>query len=101
MLAAIRDTVADQFILPAAVAAKFVTKISQTPMMDHESGQREQLTQREIEIGKLIVAGRTNKEIASSLYIAEGTVRNYVSNLYSKLEVIDRVRAIVNLKEIL
>lgn len=101
MLAAIRDTVSGQFILPAAVAAKLVTKLSQMPMMGHELGKREQLTQREIEIAKLIVAGKTNKEIAQTLYIAEGTVRNYVSNLYSKLEVIDRVQAMVRLKEMI
>lgn len=57
-----------------------------------------ELTQRELEIAKLIVLGKSNKEIAIDLYIAEGTVRNYVSNLYSKLEVIDRVQAIVKLK---
>lgn len=100
MLAAIRDTVAGQFILPSEVAVKLVAKLSQTAMKDHTLKEKQQLTQREIEIAELIVAGKTNKEIAASLYIAEGTVRNYVSNLYSKLEVIDRVQAVVKLREI-
>lgn len=101
MLTAIRDTISGQFILPAAVAAKLVTKLSQISSISNEWEKKEQLTQRELEIAKLIVAGKTNKEIASALYIAEGTVRNYVSNLYSKLEVVDRVQAIVKLKEIM
>lgn len=101
MLTAIRDTVSGQFILPAAVAAKLVTKLSQSSLIVNSWIEKVELTQREWEIAKLIVAGKNNKEISSMLYIAEGTVRNYVSNLYSKLEVIDRVQAIVKLKEIM
>ncbi|MGE7113688.1 response regulator [Lysinibacillus sp. NPDC047702] len=96
MLMAIRDTVSGQFILPSVVAAKLITKLSKTSTINAEELK---LTQREEEIAKLILAGKNNKEIASVLYIAEGTVRNYVSNLYSKLQVIDRVQAIVKLKE--
>lgn len=98
MLSAIRETVAGQFILPSAVAAKIINRIPQSRMMPTPSYK---LTQRELEIAELIVAGNNNKEIANALYIAEGTVRNYVSNLYSKLEVIDRVQAIIKLREML
>ncbi|CAM3346733.1 LuxR C-terminal-related transcriptional regulator [Brevibacillus invocatus] len=42
--------------------------------------------------------GYNNREIAAELYIAEGTVRNYISNLYRKLDVVDRVQAIVRLQ---
>ncbi|WP_342472727.1 response regulator transcription factor [Metasolibacillus sp. FSL H7-0170] len=95
MLDSIRDTIHGQFILPSAVAVKLIAKLSQTNTTQTE---KVELTQRELEIAKLIVEGKSNKEIAIDLYIAEGTVRNYVSNLYSKLEVIDRVQAIVKLK---
>lgn len=95
MLDSIRDTVHGQFILPSAVAVKLIAKLSQTNTTQTE---KVELTQRELEIAKLIVEGKSNKEIAVDLYIAEGTVRNYVSNLYSKLAVIDRVQAIVKLK---
>lgn len=101
MLAAIRDTVLGQFILPTAVAAKLVSKLSQASFPGYGQENTITLTERELELAKLIVEGYTNKEIASTLYIAEGTVRNYVSSLYSKLEVIDRVQAIVKLKGII
>ncbi|MGM1046462.1 MAG: response regulator transcription factor [Bacillota bacterium] len=39
-----------------------------------------------------------NREIADTLHIAEGTARNYISNLYSKLEVVDRAQAIIRLQ---
>lgn len=95
MLDSIRDTVQGQFILPSAVAVKLIAKLSQT---NTKQTEKVEFTQRELEIAKLIVEGKSNKEIAVDLYIAEGTVRNYVSNLYSKLEVMDRVQAIVKLK---
>jgi DNA-binding NarL/FixJ family response regulator len=53
------------------------------------------LTGREQEIIQLIVDGRSNKEIASELDIAEGTVRNMISNLLSKLQLQDRTQVAV------
>ena len=45
----------------------------------------ESLTPRELEIAKLVVGGRSNKEIADILYITEGTVKNHISRILSKL----------------
>jgi DNA-binding NarL/FixJ family response regulator len=55
--------------------------------------QPEQLTERETEILRLVSAGYSNKEIARALDVAEGTVKNHVSNILSKLGVRDRTRA--------
>jgi DNA-binding NarL/FixJ family response regulator len=52
------------------------------------------LTQREIEILSHLGLGEDNREIARSLYLAEGTVRNHVSSIYEKLELKDRAQAI-------
>ena len=51
------------------------------------------LTERETEILRLMAGGYSNKEIANSLGVAEGTVKNHVSNILSKLGVRDRTRA--------
>jgi len=59
------------------------------------------LTEREEELAQLIIRGMNNREIADTLHIAEGTARNYISNLYSKLEVVDRAQAIVRLQTIM
>lgn len=53
------------------------------------------LTQRELEILKRIGNGQSNPEIASSLFLSEGTVKNYVSSLYSKIGVKNRNEAIM------
>ena len=53
------------------------------------------LTGRELEILKLIVGGRTNKEIASTLSLSEDTVKWHLKSLFTKLEVNDRTQAAV------
>ena len=55
--------------------------------------QPDPLTERETEILRLLSGGYSNKEIANSLKVAEGTVKNHVSNILSKLGVRDRTRA--------
>lgn len=54
-----------------------------------------ELTPREIDVLKLIATGATNKEIASKLYLSEGTVKNIVSNIFSCLGVHDRVQTAI------
>ena len=57
------------------------------------------LTEREHEILSLMAAGYTNTAIASRLYLSPKTVRNYVSNIFTKLQVSDRPQAIVRARE--
>ncbi len=58
------------------------------------------LTGRETEILRLMAGGYSNKEIANSLGVAEGTVKNHVSNILSKMGVRDRTRAVLKAFEL-
>lgn len=58
-----------------------------------------EFTVREKEISFLMVEGLTNKQIADRLYISEGTVKNYISNIYDKTGIHDRVKLIVELRK--
>src|SRR5690554_5197450 len=62
--------------------------------------QPDPLTDRETEILRLMAGGFSNKEIANSLGVAEGTVKNHVSNILSKLGVRDRTRAVLKAFEL-
>jgi len=62
--------------------------------------QPDPLTERETEILRLMSGGYSNKEIANSLGVAEGTVKNHVSNILSKLGVRDRTRAVLKALEL-
>jgi DNA-binding NarL/FixJ family response regulator len=58
-----------------------------------------ELTDREREILALIAQHRTNPEIAERLSLSQKTVRNHVSNIFSKLQVVDRTQAIIRARE--
>lgn len=55
----------------------------------------EPLSERELDILRLMAEGDSNKEIAAALYIAEGTVKNHVTNVLGKLGVRDRTQAVL------
>ncbi|HOY21866.1 MAG TPA: response regulator transcription factor [Cellvibrio sp.] len=59
-----------------------------------------QLTERELEILRLLVGGMSNKEIVRAVFLAEGTVRNHVSNILAKLECRDRTQAVLKAMEL-
>lgn len=56
------------------------------------------LTDREKEICTMLAEGLTNKQIAETLYISEGTVKNYISSIYDKTGIHDRAKLIVAMK---
>jgi DNA-binding NarL/FixJ family response regulator len=58
-----------------------------------------ELTEREHEVLDLIAAGRNNPDIAATLVLSPKTVRNHVSNIFTKLQVADRAEAIVRARE--
>jgi DNA-binding NarL/FixJ family response regulator len=58
-----------------------------------------ELTDREREILALIAQHHTNPEIAERLSLSQKTVRNHVSNIFSKLQVVDRAQAIIRARE--
>ena len=60
-----------------------------------EVSEIEPLSAKETQILKLIAGGFSNKEIAASIFLAEGTVKNHVSNILSKLQTRDRTRAVL------
>lgn len=57
----------------------------------------EEMTERERKIATLLAEGLTNRQIADKLYISEGTVKNYISSIYDKTGIHDRVKLVVAL----
>jgi two-component system response regulator DevR len=60
---------------------------------EEEASAFSELTNQEMQVLRLVSEGKTNREIAEALYLGEGTVRNYVSNILSKLGVSNRAEA--------
>ena len=70
-----------------AVRARFAYRETSAPTSN--------FTEREIAILRLLAGGYSNKEIARSVFLAEGTVKNYVSDILAKLEARDRTQAVL------
>jgi two-component system NarL family response regulator len=83
LIEAIRAVHAGQRRLPPAVASRLAERMP-----------RSELTPRELEVLKLIVKGKSNKEIAAALFVTEGTIKIHVNNLLGKLGVSDRTQAV-------
>ncbi len=68
-------------------------------LVDMAYEEENPLTERENQVLGLIADGKNTKEIAKELYLTTGTVRNYISTIFDKLDVSNRVEAIVRFKE--
>ncbi len=98
LLAMIRSTYRGDIVLQPEIAAKLVKRASgQDRAADEEAVEQltEPLTAREKEVLALMVNGSSNSEIAARLFLSEGTIKNQVSNIYSKLGTSDRTRAVL------
>lgn len=90
---AIRDLAVNKTAFQPAMTESLMAAIRRGPSASSESYVAEALTAREREVLHLICGGYSNKEIADLLALAEGTVKNHVSNLLLKLDARDRTRA--------
>ena len=90
---AIRALADNKTAYQPAMTESLMAAIRRTPSTSSDTYVAESLTVREREVLHLICAGYSNKEIADLLALAEGTVKNHVSNLLLKLDARDRTRA--------
>lgn len=101
LIDAVRDGIKGNLLIPGTIAAKLAARLSRPHLEVKNSinGPLSELSERELEISRLLIKGYSNRQIASKLFISEGTVKNYVSNIYSKIGISDRAKALLYLKE--
>jgi DNA-binding NarL/FixJ family response regulator len=94
VLRAIRGTVTGKNYIDPAIAGKLLGQVvvPAKPLATTITGK---LTEREVEVLRLLARGQSNEEIAGQLFLSEGTVRNHVSSIVSKLGVADRTQAAI------
>ncbi|HEY8525045.1 MAG TPA: response regulator transcription factor, partial [Acidimicrobiales bacterium] len=88
----VRRVAAGQSLLDPAMTAKVLERLRRPPQEDEQLAQ---LTEQERKILDLLAEGLTNRQIGEQLYLAEKTVKNYVSNLLTKLGMHRRTEAAV------
>ncbi|EJW93793.1 two component LuxR family transcriptional regulator, partial [gut metagenome] len=89
---AIRAVLKGQTVFGAEITTRLPKFFEPQKSFDYETYQ---ITSREFSIIELVADGRSNKEIAEALYLGEGTIRNYLSNILEKLELRDRTQLAV------
>jgi two-component system, NarL family, response regulator LiaR len=90
---AVRQAHAGEAVLNPRVAARMVKEVQ--GVREDKTNPFTELTDRELDVLRLIADGRSNQEIAEILVISEKTVKSHVSNLLSKLHLVDRTQAAV------
>jgi NarL family two-component system response regulator LiaR len=90
---AVRKAAAGEAVLHPRVAARVIRELQGT--REDAPNPFTELTDRELELLRLIADGLSNSEIAAKLYISEKTVKGHVSNILSKLHLADRTQAAV------
>lgn len=98
VLRAIRTVGTGEAIFSSTMAQRLIAFFA-TPAPTAPPVPFPELTEREREILTLIARGHSNSEIAQRLVISMKTVRNYISSIFSKLQVADRAQAIVRARE--
>src|SRR6266568_3121705 len=93
---AVAQRVLQHFAAAPASAAALATRPDATEARPEALAE---LTARELEVLRLIARGVRNRQIAEQLVITEKTVANYVSSIYSKLQVADRVEAVLRARQ--
>jgi len=94
---AIRAVHSGQSLISPAMASKLLTEFA---AMIKRSGERQQvptprLTDREMDVLKLVAKGLNNRDIAKALFISENTVKNHIRNILEKLQLHSRMEAVV------
>jgi DNA-binding NarL/FixJ family response regulator len=94
LLAAIRTVAAGQALLSPSVTTRVIKQFARTPRTAPPKALDE-LTERELDVFRLVARGHSNAEIGRELYIGETTVKTHITHILQKLELRDRVQAVV------
>jgi DNA-binding NarL/FixJ family response regulator len=101
VVAAVRQVLSGESPLDPKLAAQLIRRLAgQTPPKEQPARHGDSLTQRELEVLRLVAEGKTNAEIAQTLFVSVGTVKVHVERIIDKLGVSDRTQAAVRAVEL-
>ncbi len=95
LIDAVKGTAAGRTHVDPDIAGKLFDRVAQSDIPAEATAIVNSLSERELDVLRLLARGFSNTDIAQRLFLSEGTVRNYVSAILSKLEVSDRTQAAV------
>jgi len=94
LLTAIRTVAGGEALLSPAITRRVIERFASIPQPRHQK-ELEELTERELDVLRLIARGLSNVEIGQELYISDTTVKTHITHILQKLDLRDRVQAVV------
>ncbi len=92
---AVRVVNEGQSLISPSMAVKLIDEFKQMSKPERQSGPALRLTERELEVLRLVAKGLNNREVAKELFISENTVKNHVRNILEKLQLHSRMEAVM------
>ena len=96
---AVRTVAGGEALLAPSITRRLVEAFVRRPPPGQGHADFDELTERELEVLRLIARGLSNTEIAAELFVSEATVKTHVNRVFSKLDLRDRVQAVVRAYE--
>ena len=102
LVEAIHAAVRGESVIEPSVAARVVAEFNRLSSLGSQSAATPPslLSARELDVLRQVARGRTNKEIAHTLYVTEGTVKNHLTNIFTRLGVLDRTQAALKARDL-
>ncbi|MCU6711791.1 response regulator transcription factor [Paenibacillus sp. J5C_2022] len=97
----IHEALSGNLMLTGKVARKLALNIRNTNNRYEKAGEKLDFTPRELDLARLLVEGDDTREIAEKLRLTQGTVKNYLSDIYAKIGTNDRTKAVLLLKSMM
>jgi DNA-binding NarL/FixJ family response regulator len=92
---AVRVVAEGQSLISPSMAVKLLDEFKEMSRTDREQVPTPRLTDRELEVLRLVATGLNNREVAKQLFISENTVKNHVRNILEKLQLHSRMEAVM------
>lgn len=102
LVEAIHAAVRGESVIEPSVAARVVAEFNRLSSLGSQGTATPPplLSARELDVLRQVARGRTNKEIAHTLYVTEGTVKNHLTNIFTRLGVLDRTQAALKARDL-
>ena len=95
LVQAVRVVAAGEALLAPSITRRIIEDYTRRPARRSDDADVAYLTEREVEVLRLLAPGLSNAELAARLYVSEGTIKTHLSHVLAKLGLRDRVQAVV------